>query len=213
MATTLEIPELDEIWLPLDNEITWLHAKWLIYKQLYGTDEKRIAILDKAASNFFHIIQHTLLNDIQLSIAKLNDPDKTKGNSNLSIHTLYAIVAKLAPAINDLPKLVSEFSRSCTKIKHRRNKWIGHFDLKTLTDPAIGLIGPSRDEINASLEALRKVMNCIALHFTGSQTLYEEIILQNDGEHLLRTLEQGSRYRELVLSGLIPRSDLHHSEE
>lgn len=101
------------------------------------------------------------------------------------------------------------FDSSCKKLRHRRNKWIAHFDLETMLGAKVkGLSGPSRIEIETALEALRKVMNCVEFHYTGSQTKYEHFVINQDGECLVTTLMQGLRYRELVKEKVIAHDDL-----
>jgi hypothetical protein len=51
-------------------------------------------------------------------------------------------------------------------------------------------------------------MNCIELHYIESQTAYEHFIMSHDGDHLISTLMQGLRYRELVQKRTIPHDDL-----
>jgi len=54
-------------------------------------------------------------------------------------------------------------------------------------------------------------MNRISLHYTGTQTAYDLIVLNSDGDSLIATLKQGLRYRELVGDGVLPHDDLRNS--
>ena len=62
------------------------------------------------------------------------------------------------------------YANACAKGRERRNKRIAHFDMQTMLKAKAALRGPSREEIEVALEALRSVMNCIARHFIGTQT-------------------------------------------
>lgn len=58
-------------------------AAWAlgIYRQLYGTSEARVDVLNQAASTFAYMLQDVLLDDIQLGLAKLGDRAYTEINN------------------------------------------------------------------------------------------------------------------------------------
>ena len=202
---------IHDLWATLQREVVWLHGRWIIYRQLYGTSPERIDILNRSASTFFNVLQENLLREVQLSLSKLGDPAGSGTRTNL---TLEALVEQLANAgeitvVAKLRPLVATFDGACAKLRHRRNKWIAHFDLKTMIDSKVSpLEGPSRREIEAALAALREAMNCVQLFYTGSQMAYEHFSINNDGEHLLSVLKQGLRYRQLVIERVVPHDDL-----
>lgn len=188
-----------------------MHGRWIIYRQLYGTSQEHIDILNRSASTFFNVIQKTMLHDVQLSLSKLGDPAGSGKRKNL---TLAALVLELEDTgenlvVSKLVPLLKNFDDACKNLRHRRNKWIAHFDLETMLQSKVKpLEGPSRAEIETALAALRDVMNCVELHYTESQTAYEHFIMNNDGEYLISTLKQGLRYRELVKEKVIAHDDL-----
>ena len=202
---------IHDLWVALKAETVWLHGRWIIYRQLYGTSQERIDVLNRSASTFFNVLQKSLLHDVQLSLGKLGDPAGSGVRKNLSLSALAgelesigenAIVSKLKP-------LIVSFDDTCTKLRHRRNKWIAHFDLNTMLGSKVKpLEGPSRTEIETALEALREALNCVEHHYTKSQTAYEHFVMRHDGEHLISTLKQGLRYRELVKDKTIAYDDL-----
>ncbi len=155
-----------------------------------------------------------MLHDVQLSLSKLGDPVRSgvrKNRKNLTLATLVegfkecgeqAVVAKLELHLKT-------FNTVSKDLRRRRNKWIAHFDLKTmLGSTAKPLEGPSRDEIDAVLDALRQFMNCVQSHYLDTETMYEHFVMNSDGEQLVSTLMQGLRYRELVEEQKIPFEDL-----
>ena len=185
-------PSIQDFWRSLHSEVVWLHGRWILYKQLFGTSPERIDILNAAAPTFFNIQQTIMLNDVQLSISKFGDPARTgtRTNLTLSVH-------------------IESFKVSCDKIRHRRNKWIAHFDLNSmLQKQVVPLPGPSREEIERALEQLRAAMNSIATYYGLSQTLYEHFSMAADGEFLVSTLRKGIRYQQLVKEGVIGRDDM-----
>ncbi|MGH8234569.1 MAG: hypothetical protein ACREPU_10300 [Rhodanobacteraceae bacterium] len=100
------------------------------------------------------------------------------------------------------------FNAERSKVRKRRNKWIAHFDLSTMLSEHVNpRVGPSREEIELALSALRDTMNAISVHFTETTIAYEHFSMHSDGEALLYVLRRGVRYQELVTSKVIPRDD------
>lgn len=209
-------PAIQEIWRTLRAKVVWLHGHWIIYRQLYGTSPERIDVLNRSAGTFFYVVQRLLLGDVQLSLSKLGDPSGEDDRKNLTLSALIEsleLVGEHAICM-ELNPLLHAFDTACAKLRTRRNKLIAHFDQEVLLNSRVKpLEGPSRDEIEGALDALRKIMNCAELHYSGSQTAYEHFIMNADGDSLIPKLEQGLRYQELVLERVIPLDDLHKSSK
>jgi hypothetical protein len=210
----MAIPEqLREVWAFLHSEVIWLHGRWEIYNQLYGESPGRIDFLNKTAPTFFAILQGILLNDVQLTLSKLADPAATLNRPNLTLETLLNGIEKLPDpqlAARLLP-LLTEYRTACVKVKARRNKDIAHFDFAVQIAPsqkAAALPGPSRQEIDTALTALRDLMKTVFGHFEGKHMAYEMFSLHDGANQLLFLLKQGLRYDELVEKGTIDRADL-----
>jgi hypothetical protein len=79
--------ETREVYELLDQEIAWLHVKWQFYCQLFGTDEKRIELLNAFAPIFFRVCQDALLDDVIISLNRLTDNPQTgpRGKSKESL--------------------------------------------------------------------------------------------------------------------------------
>lgn len=45
----------------LYNETLWLTTKWIEYKELYGTKESRIDLMNKTAPTFFYIVEKNFM--------------------------------------------------------------------------------------------------------------------------------------------------------
>ncbi|MGH8491581.1 MAG: hypothetical protein ACRERR_00515 [Moraxellaceae bacterium] len=216
MSESLGLPAADNLWKAIDYEVTWLHARWLIYRQLFGTNAERVEILNRSAGTFAEMLQGILLDDVQLGLAKLGDPRTTHTkNGRLDNMTLDALAHEITSPTSlktELDTKLITYKVACSKVKDRRNKRIAHFDLKTMLNPQDSfLLGPSRDEIEAALIELRSFMNCIELYFTGSRTAYDLITLKDDGDSLIFALSKGLRYQDLVKAGKIPTDDLRSS--
>src|SRR6267154_332778 len=123
-------PSIHELWAPIQSEVVWLHGRWIIYRQLYGTSAERVDVLNRSAGTFFNVLQIVLLHDVQLSLSKLGDPAQSRAQRNM---TLKALAAQLqtdgeSAVVLKLMPLLAAFDVSCSKIRRRRNKSIAHFD-------------------------------------------------------------------------------------
>jgi hypothetical protein len=201
---------IQELWASLTADVVWLHGRWIIYRQLFGTNKERVDLLNEAAGTVTWILQHLLLHDVQISLSKIGDPAGSGSRKNLTLRRLQITLRDTGESelSEKMEPLLAAFEASCEKVRHRRNKWIAHNDLPTkIAARSEPLSGPSREEIELSLSALRDVMNCVELKFKDSQTAYEHFAMNEDGEYLISALARSKRYRELVKEGVIPRDD------
>jgi hypothetical protein len=208
----MPIPDaLSEIWEFLHSEVVWLHGRWIVYRQIFGTNPERIALINEAAPTFFSMVQRVLMNDVQLTIVKLADPANTFGKKNLTLETLtkQCQSAGFQNLAGTLAESLSEFRSRCQKIKDRRHKDIAHFDLAVqLSNKAEVLPGPSRQEIEDALAALRKFMNVVYGHFESTTMGYEHFSMLSDGNTLIFRLTEALRYEQLQTAGTIPHEDI-----
>ena len=143
-------------------------------------------------------------------------PAVTFKRPNLTLETLLQGVSELPePQLaTKLRLLLAHYRTACEKVKTRRNKDIAHFDFATQIAPerkAQILPGPSRQEIDAALTALREFMKAVYGHFEGKHMAYELFSLHDGAHQLLLLLKQGVRYDELVTAGTIDLIDLAKS--
>ncbi|HEX9391281.1 MAG TPA: hypothetical protein VF928_08230 [Usitatibacteraceae bacterium] len=107
---------------------------------------------------------------------------------------------------------LGEYRKRCGHIRHRRNKGIAHFDLSVqLGEKSEILPGPTRQEIEDALTALRQFMNIVFAHYEQTQMAYERFSLQSDGQTLLYELKKAQRYEQLQKLGTIPFDDIFKS--
>ena len=203
--------QLSELWNFLHSEVVWLHGRWIVYRQLYGTSPERIELINSASPTFFWMVERVLMNDVQLTLVKLADPASTRGRANLTLET-FVIESEKFQVLKisaGLRASLSEYRACCEKITHRRNKDIAHFDLSIqLGDKATELPGPSRQEIEIALAELRRFMNLVLVHFDNTQMAYEHFSLHDDANQLLFVLKEGLRYEQLQELGTIPNEDI-----
>lgn len=212
-SVDLRFPEaIRELWALLEGDVVWLHGRWLIYRQLFGTNKERVDLLNETLGTVSGILQDVLLHDVQLSLSKIGDPASKGKHANLSLRRLHDVLKDAGEdqVASKLKPLLGDFDTACEQIRYRRNKWIGHNDLVTrISGQSTPLLDASRAEIESALSALRDAMNCIGQHYTGTPTRYQEFVMNQDGEHLVVALAQARRYRELIETGKLDLSELN----
>ena len=203
--------EISESWEFVHAEVVWLHGRWIVYRQLFGTNSERIDLTNWAAPTFFGFIQRVLVNDVQLTLAKLADPAKTQGRENATLESLVTLLEQVdvnAP-VKRLKDKLKEYREDCEYIRQRRNKDIAHFDREVqLGEKAEILPNPSREEIETSLKSLRQFMNILFAHYENTQMAYEHFSMLNDGNTLMHRLTQAHRYEQLEELGVISQEDI-----
>lgn len=210
------MPEpLKSHWETLDEQTIWLHGRWKIYRQLFGSSPERIEVLNESAGAFFYTIEIVLMNDVQLTLSKLADPASTGGRQNLTLESLVKDARQIDASLGkELEGSLATYRRLCGKVKQRRNKQLAHYDHATLmTARSTPIPGPSRQEIEDALGELRNFMNALQRPFTDAETAYSEIVLTTDGDQLLSVLKQGLRYQELVDSSAVHWDDLRQNSK
>ena len=177
-------PKLGVVYDLLWNEVVWLHAKWIQYRQLYAHSPERVAFLNNVAGHFFGVVQRTLLDDVLLHLARLSDPPKS---NRLTLQRLPKLA--LDPALGkELKGLVQAACRACDSARSSRNRRIAHTDfacaLASTFDPL-----PSRADVEAALSAIRAVLHRLEAHYWQSETGYEHFCAAGgDADSLVRYL-------------------------
>lgn len=200
--------ELKEVFDRIKHELTHLYMRWIIYKQLYGTNAYRLELLNKTTSNVFAELQWLVMDNMVLSLSKLTDPAKMRGNWNLSLKYLLDEIRKLNEnkLTDELSSALDELNDSIEHFRDIRNKRIAHNDLAVAIDnEASPLPGVSRNDITKALELVMNFLNKIEYHYFDSTTRYDMTILPlaNDGRALLIWLQKALAYEKLEDDGLI----------
>ena len=194
----------------LRSEITWLHGRWLTYRELFAENSRRIEFLNECAGTFFYIIQEVLLDEVQVCLSKLTDPASSGKHENLSLEQLQDQLTSFGdPALAAKCRVIlDKIHIQCQVFRVRRHKTLAHLDLPTamkqLPQP---LPGVSRQMIEDALESVRDFMNSIELHYNDSEWGYDHFILNHGSGALLATLRAGLRYEELVQDRALPFDD------
>jgi hypothetical protein len=204
------IPEgIEEVFKELRSEIIWLHVRWIIYRQLFETSERRIDLLNECASVVFYVIEETLIDEMQLCLSKLTDSASSGRNKNLCLEHLCIRIrdAGELKMANSLLGILSKIRVSCKPFRFHRHKRIAHFDLNTSLHKNL-LPTVTRKTIEEVLEAIRDFMNVIQSYYYDSEQVYKYYgVMEHGGDKLVGLLKKGLRYEELVRLERIPYGD------
>jgi hypothetical protein len=208
--------DVDEVFQELKTEVTWLHARWITYRQLFAHSPKRIDLLNECASTFFYTIQDVLIGDVQIALSKLTDPARTGANKNLSLEQLQERIEKRGePNLQaTLRQILDQLKQKCVPFRTWRNKRLAHLDLTTaMKSTPNPLPGVSRQMVEEALELVRKYLNAIEINYDKSETGYEHFIMTaTDGEALISMLKYGLRYDQLIRERKIAIRDWEESD-
>jgi AbiU2 len=208
-ANILEVsmsPDDANTFSTLENKVIWLHAKWAIYRQLYGTDEETVNLLNESACGFFGMYQSVLLDEVLLTLARLTDPVEQGKYENLTLEHLVQLAETRADRrlLPDVRALLAEVVTKCEPFRRHRMKRIAHTDLptalKVVQNPLPDL---SREMIEDALRSLRRLMLALRTGFGKDEMVYDRFTPTGDGKALLWCLRAAKAYRKHQLDGLV----------
>lgn len=161
--------DLDEVYMALFQEVSHLHRKWGVFRQLYVSGQDIVDLINDASRDFFGIIQHLLAHDIVLTIARLTDPKQSAGRDNLCLEQLiYSIEpAQHAQLRRDIDQIYSRSKAQFSFAKTYRNKLIAHYDFATKLSRVPEPPSPTTTDIEDGLKGIRDVMNAVPQYFVG----------------------------------------------
>lgn len=209
------LPEtIEKLFEELQNEINWLHARWIIYCGLFGHSEERLDLLNESSSAFFYVIEKTLFDQIILSICKITDRARTGKYENLTLPQLQERMEALGEQQlpSQLRKLLEDLDTKCEAFRAHRHTRLAHLDLDTALKGAakelpIVLL---QQRIEDALLLIRKYMNTSERHYAQRETRYQDLIMPTGSEALVKILKFGLRYKELVRDQKISRKDFQN---
>jgi len=183
--------EVGSVYSALWQQVAWIHKKWEQYVTLFGTNEKRIDLLNAAAPSMFRTVQDTLFEDVLLHLARLTDPPSSVGRANLSARRLASVLASspIGPEVDSLAKAALG---SCEFARDWRNRRLAHTDLDLALDQAAQpLKEASRASVNGALGALEQLLNAVSRHYLDSTSMFSIGPEDDDALSLLYVLRSG----------------------
>ncbi len=189
-------PDLGTVYYELFSDIAWLHLKWEQYRELFGKDDERIALLNRTAPLFFGFLDGALFEDVLLHVARLTDPPKSLGHENLSLTRLPELVppADLRDQIEEALQVTLARSRLARDWRNRR---LAHADLATaLGHSPATLEHPSRQSVEEALAAMRDLLNVLETDYRGGATAYDFLAESGGADFLVHYLALGLEAEE-----------------
>jgi len=180
----------DALW----QELARLHAKWRIFKQLFGTSTENVELLNRAAVSFAGVVQDSMVMDLFVSTGRLLDPPRSVGKENLSLPGLLAALHgdDLADLRARLEALIADAQSHYSNAKQHRNRRLAHSDLQTLLRASDAqLPAVSRREIESAINGVAACLNEVDASTGRGRTQFTEVIQPGDGDALLRVLKSG----------------------
>jgi hypothetical protein len=189
--------ELGKQYTVLFHEVAALHLYWKEFLELFGTNDKRIDRLNRAAPGFFRMLQEQQFETNMLHIARVTDSPKTFKKDNLTILNLPNLVAD--PLLKqELAALVDEVKKRTEFCRDWRHRRFAHHDLLLAVQD--GQTAPlkvaSKETVNAAISAIADVMNAVERHYYKGLCDFDAIAAHTGVMTLLFTLGFGVKARE-----------------
>jgi hypothetical protein len=181
----------------LFHEVAALHLYWKEFLELFGTNDKRIDRLNRAAPGFFRMLQEQQFETNMLHIARVTDSPKTFRKDNLTILNLPNLVAD-ALLKQRLVALVDEVKKKTEFCRDWRHRRFAHHDLllAVQNQQTVPLKVASKETVNAALSAIADVMNAVERHYYKGPCDFDAIAAHTGVMTLLFTLGFGVKARE-----------------
>ncbi|HKU73982.1 MAG TPA: hypothetical protein VJR02_08695 [Pyrinomonadaceae bacterium] len=191
--------EIRAVFTALQDEVFWLHAKWNIHRQLFGTSEERIDLLNDFGPDLFQIIYDSLLHDVLLTMSRLTDPATSFKKENLTLSRLTNMIEETdyKDLLTEIRALQTKTDEHCEPFRRMRNRVIAHNDLAAaLSHHHDPLPDITRQMIDNGLSSIRDYMSAIDTFFDATETDYKQPHLRGDGDSLIHYLEEVRAYHQ-----------------
>lgn len=192
-------PEVRKLFWSLHEEVLYLFYRWKIYRQLFGSGQDNLNLLNQSGSNVFALLQNLIMDDVFLTLCRLTDPVKTNGFKNLSLRYLLGSTGDTITddLRKDLERRLDKLGKIAKNIRVHRKKRIAHLDLRYATDAEV-LPPVIHGDLDSSLELLESIMRELHRAVSDADTRYKDpsIAYGCDGSYLLRVLRDAHKRRE-----------------
>jgi hypothetical protein len=187
-----------EAFRTLWQEIQNIHLTWMINRQLFGTSQERIDLLNRFGGVAFGVFERLLIRHVVLAIFRLLDPASQRGgrDQNLCLERLVdEVTADDAACGTNLTPVLAQIRNHMAPHADLRNKVGAHNDfhtLPTLYDGTSTVTAPSRALVETVLERIGTLMNIVQMNYGEGESGYynTEMSEPGDGEALLQNLNE-----------------------
>ena len=184
----------------VDNDLTWIHIRWIYYKQLFTHSSLRLQLLNETAPTFFVDLKRILFDDVIMGISRITDRPTTAGRKNMSVVQLVLTIknAGYSELVDSLQGMLEDIRAKSEPFRLHRNRRIAHRDsmlsVESADNPLPGITIKATDDI---IEAIGDLLNECKLYFDKSSTLYDIIPIQGGANSLVSRLKDAAVFRKL----------------
>ncbi len=167
----------------IKDELIQLHKRWIIYHQLYATNQHRIDILNATTPNLFAELQGLILDAFLLSLDRLTDPSMRGVNRDYSLFYLLDQIrkGKDTELYEELSGILKEIEKSATGLRTLRNNEHGRVtSAVSFNDKNAPFSGLKTADISRLLDNIMHFLNLIEFRYLRSVTRYDMIALPAD---------------------------------
>jgi len=189
--------DLGQTFFELYRKLVQLHIIWQQYRQLFGTNNETIQLLNRTSGLFFKVVQDELWDSVLLGISRMTDPPATGNNKNLTIFSLLALIedSDFRGEVEDLCKAANTQAKFA---RDHRNKRIAHQDFDyEMERSANALGGISRALVEEMLEALRNVLNHVDHQFRDTTVMYQQFVDASGARVLVNKLRAINQHGDM----------------
>uniref|UniRef100_UPI001E4A4216 AbiU2 domain-containing protein n=2 Tax=Vibrionaceae TaxID=641 RepID=UPI001E4A4216 len=192
---------MEEIYKVLSREVTELHYRWTVYREVYAQGEDVTKLLNENGASFFYFVDFLMLDHVALTFSKLTDPNRQGSNDNLSLKQLVVCAndQKNTLLAQELSSDFDTLKLACGKFRLLRNKRIAHADLiHSLGQAKEPLSGFSREYVEEALKLLRLYMNKFESKTFDKPIAYEYLVtpIGAGGSALIEALKLADKHRK-----------------
>jgi hypothetical protein len=183
---------LGEVFHHLMQEMARLHLTWNELLRLFGQNEDRVAMLNRAAPGFFHLVQDSWWNDLLLGICRITD-ERTDVLTVIQLRKLVKVAIR-----DDVATRIDAAIAAAGFARDHRNRMIAHRNIDiALGRPCTPLTPHGKTHIDAALKAIDDLLYFIDNHYTNTGPVaYEHLDAQGGAESILDIVERGLKRRD-----------------
>lgn len=173
----------------IEEEFLYLVNLWKEYKILFSNQDN-LNILNKTCGDCFYTIQHSMNNDIILSLNRLLDPYYQGNNKNLVLEALLNEVndTTIKSKLEEMLQNIRNLQQDTYNLKEIRNKRLAHSDKITRNrDNSFSTILTSHDSIEEIIKLISEFLNEINL-LNGEIVKYLDLIKTSSCQNLIDAL-------------------------
>lgn len=161
---------IDKLGLEVAEMFEAIHEEWTMARdrhqelmEMFGKDEKRVAMLNALGAAFVNDLQEVLSNDLILRLTRLTDT----GKNSVSVHHLPRFLRKHPHLQKDVEKHVSQAKKHAESARDRRNHRIAHRDRWQPGRPV------RYGDLKAGLDSVYAALNVVEMGFWSNHLMNE----------------------------------------